>query len=264
MAAPLPRFSGSTTTWSAPALSAASAVPSVEPSSTTTTSSPPSAASGARAARMATMVAPMRAASSRAGTMTEARSDPGRGAAAPVRGACGARRRAARPGRARAAPPPPRPARRAWRRRARPVDEKPWAAYTPAQHGDVDQRGHRGHRHEGARHPHPAHERVGAERHAPVQHVGHDRRHGDGGEVGQHEDPAEPLAQQRRAGRRRPPWAPAPRGRSRRSRSAHAARGAAGSPRRARCRSRRLRLVGRAARAGQQGEDDRQPEADQR
>ncbi len=79
MAAPLPRFSGNPMTWSAPPANAASAVPSVEPSSTTTISSPPSSATSPRAARIAAIVAPMPAASSRAGTITDARRTPGAG-----------------------------------------------------------------------------------------------------------------------------------------------------------------------------------------
>ena len=73
-AAPLPRFSGSTTTWSAPASRATSAVPSVDPSSTTTISSPPSAATSDSAARTAVhRLRRCRSASSRAGITTVAR-----------------------------------------------------------------------------------------------------------------------------------------------------------------------------------------------
>ena len=54
-------------------------MPSVDPSSTTTISTSQSSAIAASAVRMAAMVAAMPAASSRAGTITDARSTPGAG-----------------------------------------------------------------------------------------------------------------------------------------------------------------------------------------
>ena len=119
-----------------------------------------------------------------------------RAAARLARGGSAARPRGARPGTAPGARRPRRRAPRALAPTSAGVDVKPWAANTPRRTTTSTSGGDRRHHHEGARHPHPAHERIGAERHAAVQAVGHDRRDRDRRQVGQDEDPAQALAQQ--------------------------------------------------------------------
>ena len=118
--------------------------------------------------------------------MTVARTTPGRRAPRPpARGGCGARRRAARRGRARAGRRAATVSETSLAPTSAPRGREPVGGVQRPQHDHVDEGGDGGHDHEGARHPHPPHERVGAERHPPVQHVGDDRGHGDRGEVGQ-------------------------------------------------------------------------------